>query len=326
MKRVYFILIFILFFSNVLTVRADNQIEVGDVDSSEIHIVIFQGNRFDFGDEQQFKKFMKALKVYPVLIQKFETFFNIRIDVLEKNIQDSLKTGAQKQDEKLETLIRMMQKNQTAQGLEKQLDQAEADIEKLRQKISELEQQNQQNPNFKAVLKKAKRVLEKKQFNQYHRILNEFSTIKKRTVQSEQKEIAKTAALRAEEYGARLDYLNAIAQMAEAVEYDTRNSEYWNRYGLFFNAQAQYSEAINFFNKALAIDLRGLGIWHPKVAIRYNNLGLAWKAKGEDEKAIYFYSKALTIFEKKLGKDHPNTKIVRENLEALWGKSGGGKN
>ncbi|MEA3548429.1 MAG: tetratricopeptide repeat protein, partial [Thermodesulfobacteriota bacterium] len=76
-------------------------------------------------------------------------------------------------------------------------------------------------------------------------------------------------------------------------------------------------KAIDFYNKALAIDLKVLGDQHPKVATYYNNLGSAWTSKGDYDKAIAFYNKALAIALKVLGEQHPYTKIVADNLFSI---------
>jgi tetratricopeptide (TPR) repeat protein len=78
----------------------------------------------------------------------------------------------------------------------------------------------------------------------------------------------------------------------------------------------KYDRAIQYYEKALAGDLKTFGSDHPDVASDWNNLGMAWQALGKYDKAIQYYEKALKIFEEFLGKDHPKTKIVRENLAA----------
>jgi hypothetical protein len=48
--------------------------------------------------------------------------------------------------------------------------------------------------------------------------------------------------------------------------------------------------AIEFYNKALQIDVAVFGEQHPNVAIRYNNLGAAWRDLGDVEKAVSSFS------------------------------------
>ncbi|MEN8130993.1 MAG: tetratricopeptide repeat protein [Pseudomonadota bacterium] len=76
-------------------------------------------------------------------------------------------------------------------------------------------------------------------------------------------------------------------------------------------------EAIDFYNKALAIDLEVFGDRHPSVARDYNNLGEGWGDLGEARKAIDFYTQALAIFTTVYGPDHPSTRTVEANINAL---------
>ena len=76
----------------------------------------------------------------------------------------------------------------------------------------------------------------------------------------------------------------------------------------------QYDKAIEYYELALASDLKTYGEDHPKVAIDRNNLGGAWDSLGQYDKAIEYFELALTTFEKVLGADHPSTKTVANNL------------
>ena len=71
---------------------------------------------------------------------------------------------------------------------------------------------------------------------------------------------------------------------------------------------------IEYFELALASDLKTYDEDHPEVAIDRNNLGSAWDSLGQYHKAIEYYELALATFEKVLGEDHPSTKTVGGNL------------
>jgi len=86
---------------------------------------------------------------------------------------------------------------------------------------------------------------------------------------------------------------------------------------LVWKSLGEYQKAINYHEKALAIDLKVYGEQHPDVANRYNNLGLAWYSLGEYQKAIDYYEKAKAILLKVFGEQHPHTQSVKSNLESL---------
>ena len=100
----------------------------------------------------------------------------------------------------------------------------------------------------------------------------------------------------------------------EGVQDNLVAANQYNNLGLEYNAKGEYVKAIEFIEKALAIDLNVHGDQHPDTAIDYNNLGLVYNAQGRYMKAVRFFKKALKIFDKVLGHDHPNTKAVARNL------------
>ena len=87
-----------------------------------------------------------------------------------------------------------------------------------------------------------------------------------------------------------------------------------NNLGEVWRALGQYDKAIDYYELALASDLKTYGEDHPDVARDQNNLGLAWYALGQYEKAIDYYELALATLVKMLGDDHPSTQTVRANL------------
>jgi tetratricopeptide (TPR) repeat protein len=84
----------------------------------------------------------------------------------------------------------------------------------------------------------------------------------------------------------------------------------------------EYQKAINYFQKALAIELQVYGEQHRHVAITYNNLGAAWDDLGEYQKAIDYYQKALAIDLKVHGDQHPHVASFYNNLGMAWYRLG----
>jgi len=129
------------------------------------------------------------------------------------------------------------------------------------------------------------------------------------------KRIAEAAFQRGKIAEDAIRYTEALEYLEKAVRLQPDNALYLNEAGLLYLTLANHKKAIEYFELALASDLKTYGEDHPHVATKRNNLGLAWNALGEHHKAIAYYEQALPVFEKFLGKDHPNTKIVQDNLD-----------
>ena len=96
----------------------------------------------------------------------------------------------------------------------------------------------------------------------------------------------------------------------------------YNNLGVAYGNKGDYDRAIEYYQKALKIDLKKLDPEHPEVAIRYNNLGLAYGNKGDYDRAIEYYQKALKIALKKLGPEHPKVAISYNNLGLAYRSKG----
>ena len=96
----------------------------------------------------------------------------------------------------------------------------------------------------------------------------------------------------------RVDYLEALKLFEKAVQLAPENALYLNDAGFILKNLAHYDKAIEYYEKALASNLKTFGVNHPSVATHWNNLGSAWDAKGEFDKAIEYYEKALQVLEK----------------------------
>ena len=81
--------------------------------------------------------------------------------------------------------------------------------------------------------------------------------------------------------------------------------------------KGEYDHALEYHQKALAIELEQLGPEHPSVARSYNNMAYIYKTKKDLAKAKEYWEKAYAIFSEKLGPNHPNTKSVKARLDAL---------
>jgi len=87
--------------------------------------------------------------------------------------------------------------------------------------------------------------------------------------------------------------------------------------GVAYSNQGNYNEAVKYYQRALKIDIKKLGIEHPDVAGDYHNLGVAYSNQGNYDKAIEYYQKAYRIAAKRLGINHPDTKRYKSNLDSM---------
>ncbi len=117
-------------------------------------------------------------------------------------------------------------------------------------------------------------------------------------------------------------YSIAYGHCKRAVGLAPGNTTYLNRAGLVANTLGEYDKAIEYFEQALASDLKTLGENHPSVATGRNNIGEAWRAKGEYDKAIEYYEQALASNLKTFGEDHPDVATYRNNLGLAWYSKG----
>ena len=85
-------------------------------------------------------------------------------------------------------------------------------------------------------------------------------------------------------------------------------------HGKVRDKKAEYDKALEFYHKALVINLVKLGKDHPSVGLTYYNMALTYGAKKNVIKKKELLRKAYAIQLKKLGKDHPDTKNTANAL------------
>jgi len=92
----------------------------------------------------------------------------------------------------------------------------------------------------------------------------------------------------------------------------------WNRRGVQYYNQGNYTQAIECFLKAKEIIEKIVGKEHPSYATLLNNLGLMYKSMGDYAKAERYYLEDKAITEKALGKEHPSYATSLNNLGSLY--------
>ena len=195
------------------------------------------------------------------------------------------------------------------------IQERESKIQEWAKKYKKLEQRLSEAAPEDKTAKLAKEKLDQGDLDSAEKLYYESLEKNLKALAEKQKAAASDAYNLAAIKELKLQYPEALSYYKKAVSLSSDNALYLNDYGTMLLKLADYKQAINQFEQALAIDRKTYGNEHPNVAIRLNNLGAAWKALGEYQKAIEFYEQALAIFSKKLGEDHPYTKTVRGNMD-----------
>ncbi len=123
-------------------------------------------------------------------------------------------------------------------------------------------------------------------------------------------------------YNEGLGFAKKLHKIADQFDYKNKipkiyaNILHW--LGIFYSELGKYNNAIDYYNKALAINVKIFGKEHPDTAGTLNNLGNAWHSLSEHHKAIDYYNKALAIDIKTLGEEHPNAASSLNNLGNVW--------
>ena len=86
--------------------------------------------------------------------------------------------------------------------------------------------------------------------------------------------------------------------------------------------QANYQQAFELYERALATREKELGPEHPDVATTLNNLAGLYESKGDYDAALPLYKRALAIREKALGPEHPYVATTLNNLAGLYRAKG----
>jgi len=113
-------------------------------------------------------------------------------------------------------------------------------------------------------------------------------------------------------------YQKAFTHCERAVQLVPDNTTYLSGVGELAQILGRYHLARDYYQQALASDLKTVGEDHPRVATIRNSLGLTWQDLGEYQKAIGYYEQALSSDLKTVGEDHPRVVAERNNLGNAW--------
>ncbi|MBF0556255.1 MAG: tetratricopeptide repeat protein [Nitrospirae bacterium] len=129
----------------------------------------------------------------------------------------------------------------------------------------------------------------------------------------------------------RLTRINELEKFLQTPPSDLGNrllSQLYNELGSLYihlGTKDGLKKGMDYYEKALNIDIDMYGEEHPSAADDYNNIGLAWNNMGESKKALEYYEKALKIDLKIYGENHPNVAIGYNNIGSAWYSMGESK-
>ena len=110
-------------------------------------------------------------------------------------------------------------------------------------------------------------------------------------------------------YDLAIDFYKQAWKIMESID-ETQNDPL---FGILFNNLAvcymiknDAGKAVQFFNKALYLDIKEYGEDHIYVGIDYHNLGSYYFSLNKFSESLAYYQKAFDIYQSKLGKGHPD--------------------
>ena len=97
---------------------------------------------------------------------------------------------------------------------------------------------------------------------------------------------------------------------------------YYHHLGCIKDQQADYKEALHYYERALEIKEKSLPANHFDLATSYNNIGSVYMNLGDYSKALSFYERALEIREKSVLGQHPSLAISYNNVGSVYDSMG----
>ncbi len=96
----------------------------------------------------------------------------------------------------------------------------------------------------------------------------------------------------------------------------------FHQLGWIKDDQGKYTEAIEFYEKALEILQKILPPNHPLLGTSYNNISTVYENMGEYLKALSYYEKDLEILQKTLPANHPDLATSYNNIGVVYDNMG----
>ncbi|CAF1352934.1 unnamed protein product [Adineta steineri] len=106
--------------------------------------------------------------------------------------------------------------------------------------------------------------------------------------------------------------------LLEQTSNESDKGLYYSNLGAVKYHQADYEQAIEYYEKALEIQENTLPENHSYLAISYNNIAGVYMDRKEYSKALSFFEKALVVDEKILPENHPDLATCNNNIGLVY--------
>ncbi|KJU87249.1 hypothetical protein MBAV_000557 [Candidatus Magnetobacterium bavaricum] len=110
---------------------------------------------------------------------------------------------------------------------------------------------------------------------------------------------------------------NAVIDEAKTNK-DEDISSFLSEYATSLWKLGNSKQAIEFYEKSLAIQMEVYGAKHLSVATSYNDIGTALEQSGDSKQAIEYYEKALAIQLEAYGEKHSAVAVFYNNIGLAW--------
>ncbi|KAI5844036.1 hypothetical protein DFP73DRAFT_75435 [Morchella snyderi] len=95
-----------------------------------------------------------------------------------------------------------------------------------------------------------------------------------------------------------------------------------NRVANLYYQQGHHTEALEWYERALAGRKKALGEEHPSTLDIVNNIALVYSDQGRYDEALEWYERALAGMKKALGEEHPSTLSTVNNIALVYSGQG----
>jgi tetratricopeptide (TPR) repeat protein len=89
-----------------------------------------------------------------------------------------------------------------------------------------------------------------------------------------------------------------------------------------YEKQGDYPQALEWYNKVLAIFEKTYGKEHPGTATIYHCIAIVYEKQDDDPRALEWHNKALAVYEKTYGKEHPRIATIYHYIAGVYGTQG----
>ena len=117
-----------------------------------------------------------------------------------------------------------------------------------------------------------------------------------------------------------IPYAISIAQNLHDDSPELASLMFW--IGRYYSETAGYTNALEWFQKALTACKNLLGGEHPDIATIYDDIAVVYARQGDYPEALKRHRKALAITEKVLGREHPDSAATYNNIAVIYAKQG----